>query len=188
MFDRLTLVTAASSEPVSVTEAKTRLRIDGTDDDTDLGLMIKDAVARIDGPNGVGICMEQQTWEMSLDCFPEIIYLPLSPVASITSITYIDGNGAEQTLADTEYKIDTPTRRLVPAYGKSWPSTRYEISAVKIRFVVGYDDVPDDLKQAIFLMVGHSYAHREAVGAKEMSAIPEGVKSILDRYRVAGFG
>lgn len=189
----LTRVTAPASNPVTLTEAKAHLRVDDSDSDTLISALIAAAVAMIDGPHGIGIAMMTQTWRYVLDCFPAYIRLPLTPVqdgilsdspAGVT-ITYVDTAGATQTLATSDYRLSGGI--LEPAYGEAWPGTRTVRGAVTIDFEVGWgdaDDVPQDLKAAILLTVGHLYEHREAVVADATPAeLPLGVKAILDRYR-----
>jgi len=192
MFDRLRRISAPAENPVALSEVKQRLRIDinDADEDADIEMMIADAVARIDGPHGVGIAMVSQQWELRLDYFPYIIELPLYPVISVDSITYVDGNGTEQTVAAVDYQTDIYSNpaRIKPAYAHTWPTPRADLATVKVTFTAGYGaaaDVPADLKQAILLTIGHAYAHRESVTMGNPEVLPEGAQSILNRY-IAG--
>ena len=129
------------------------------------------------------------TWKLTLDQFPPDcdewrrpydwtygqrtaeIELRRPPVQSITSVVYIDSDGAEQTLAASEYQLDAVSSpaRLAPAYGKSWPATRSVYNAVTVTFKAGYGDnsdnsIPHTARQAILMLVGYWYENREAVG------------------------
>ena len=62
--------------------------------------------------------------------------------------------------------------------------------AVKVTFTAGFGDastIPDDLKAAVKLLIGHWYEHREAVVGVEArdssTPLPLGVDLILDGYR-----
>ena len=121
------------------------------------------------------------------------IWLPVSPVQSIESVTYIDSLGALQTLANTEYKLDkiSSPARVVPAYGKAWPSTRNEINAVQVNFTSGYGaqaDVPRGIRAAIIM---HCKAHYEATFDEVTNAEYErrlrAVDALLQPYRVLVF-
>lgn len=126
------------------------------------------------------------------------IVLPRPPVASITSVQYIDDGGVLQTLDASMYQVDTDSEpaRLLPAWGQIWPVTRYpQLSAVKITYVAGYasaDAVPATTKQGIRLLLGHFYENREAVlaagarGAAQAIELPLAAKSLLDVDRVEG--
>ncbi len=153
--------------PVDLQEVKHRLRIDAPDDDSLLTKLIKGAVARIDGPGGIGYAMMQQTWRKSFDCFPSTIYLPGAPVKSVVAIKYLDSDGIEQTLDPTDYRVDVLSEpvRVVPAYGLSWPTVRDVIGSVYVDYLLGEESdsaVEPDLIDAVCLLVGHRYENREA--------------------------
>lgn len=117
-----------------------------------------------------------QTWDDKREAFPsggEPIELPFAPIASITSITYVDGDGTSQTWSASDYQTELPSGpcampgRILPAYGESYPSTRQQFNAVIVRFVAGYgaaaSSVPASLKAAMKLLIAHWYEQREAV-------------------------
>lgn len=188
MWNRLILVAAPGVTPVSLLEAKAHLRVDFNDEDTLISLCIDKAVAAIDGPFGIGRCMVTQSWLLSLDCFPEYeICIPLGPVASITSIKYLDSAGVEQTLAPSSYwpSLKCEPATVSPAYGATWPIHRAMPGSVKIEFVAGTAaaSVPADLRAAVLLLIGHYYDHRAAAAEGQMSELPIGVEAILNRYR-----
>lgn len=121
------------------------------------------------------------------------IFLPMPPLVSVDSIQYIDESGALQTLASTEYKVDSFSEpaRITPAYGKTWPGTRNEINAVLVTFTCGYstDTVPEGIKAWIKIRVASTYEFRE-----ELAILPRGkaeplpfVDRLLDPYRVIVF-
>jgi uncharacterized phiE125 gp8 family phage protein len=152
-----TLITAPDVEPVTLAELKTHLRITDTDTDRDamLTALLLSARVHIDGKSGyLGRAINTQTWELRLDSFPDEIVIPLPPLQSVTSVKYIDTDGVEQTLSTDIYQVTTDDpATIVEKYGQSWPSTRDEKEAVRVRFVAGYgdsaDDVPEPFKTAI---------------------------------------
>jgi len=88
-----------------------------------------------------------QTWDDKRDGFPcedNFLELPLAPLISLTSVTYVDPAGVTQTLSASLYTVDAPVGpkarpgRVVLAYGQVWPSTRDVVNAVVVRFVAGY--------------------------------------------------
>jgi uncharacterized phiE125 gp8 family phage protein len=167
----LVLLTPPESHPVSLADAKLHVRCDAAEDDALLSGLITAATRwcekRLDQQ-----FMEAE-WALVLDCFPRmcgrVIELPRGPLVSVDAVKYYDAANDLQTLSDTKYDVDTSSRpgRIAPVYGESWPITRPRIGAVQIEFTAGHgdaDDVPQTIKQAILLLVGHWYAHREAVG------------------------
>lgn len=136
-----------------------------------------------------------QTWDWVMDGFPcaRTIEMPCAPLQSVTSITYTDTAGDAQTLSALLYQVDTKSDpgRIAPAYGEVWPSTLGDtLAAVTIRFVCGYGlaaAVPQEIKQAMLLMIGHWYEHREDVADFELFAVPNAADMLLTPFRVLRF-
>lgn len=154
----LKLITPAAALPVTLAEAKLAHRFDASDLDDDITAMIQDATRLAE--HEVGQCLMPQTWQLTLDAFPDCIRLTRPPVASVTSVQYVDTAGALQTLAPSAYTLDTSSgfglAYLQPAYGTSWPATRDQAQAVIVRFVAGYADaasVPSHLKRQVKIFV-----------------------------------
>lgn len=134
----------------------------------------------------------EQTLELALDAFPTGspygIQLPMLPVASITSVKYLDEAGVEQTLDAAAYTLDNYNSQehwLLPVYGTTWPTTIDSPNAVKVRYVAG-GALPAAVRNALLLFTAHLDMNREAValgtgGATEM---PLGVKALLDTEKV----
>ena len=202
------VTTPPSSEPISLAEAKAHLRVDTADEDPLIQNLI--AAAREACEEWCGRSFVTQTLTLTLDRFPSpsltapgpetawsgsfrndgTIELPRPPAISLTSITYIDTNGASQTLSSSGYKLDLASQpaRLAPAFGTSWPATRDEIASVVIVYSAGYgaaSAVPARAKAAILLLLGTLYENREdAVVGSIVSRLPLGVMDLLGSIRV----
>jgi len=175
---------------VSLVEAKAHANIDVSDDDTKITLMIHAATALAEQATGRAIM--PQTWELTLDAFPDALELTRVPVASVTSVTYADINGTDQTLSGAAYSLDSADdfghAFVVPAYGTEWPDTRDQINAVKVRYVAGYanaSDVPPATKQWICLVVGMLYENHGILSERQMHDL-EYANSLLDGMKVYG--
>ena len=173
----LAVVTPPTEEPVSLAELKSHLRVDSTDDNDYITALGKAGREWVES-----YCNRQlvtATYDYRIDRFTSEISLPLPALQSVTSVKYIDTDGATQTVAGATYEIDTDQEpgciRL--AYEKSWPDDRRSVkNAITIRFVAGYgaaSAVPDQIKAAINLYVGHLYEHREAVTVGRISRVLE---------------
>ncbi|NGO51618.1 head-tail connector protein [Allomesorhizobium camelthorni] len=187
MWTGVSVVTRPTGELITLARLKARLRIDHNDDDGLLADLIKGAIARVDGPSGIGCALMEQTWRKSMDCFPCVIILPGAPIKSIAAITYVDAEGATQTLDSADYRFDLDSEpvRIAPAYGTAWPSTRHVIGAVKIDYRLGETEaanVEQDLIDAVCLIVAHRYENREAVVAESAHELPLGVEWILNEH------
>jgi uncharacterized phiE125 gp8 family phage protein len=172
----LALVTRPTTEPVSLAEARAQCRITGTLEDAQLAALITDAREWAQGYTKR--MFMAQTWDYRLHEFPLCeIKLPVSPVQSVTSVTYYDTDNAETTLSTDEYETDLYSLVPVisPAYGYDWPSTYERYNAVTIRFVGGYATSHPDLltvKQAMLLYIEAHY-DRDAVGFDKLLAAAE---------------
>lgn len=161
------LVTPPASTPITLAEAKSQLRVDHSDEDGKIEALIAAATSYLDGRTGVlGRCLVTQTWELTLDEFPaEEIELPLGPVASVTSVTYVDIAGVTQTVSESDYYVDNASLSAWVLPEIEWPNTMQAANAVTVRFVAGtaVADVPPALKHALLLLVAHWYENRQPV-------------------------
>lgn len=138
-----------------------------TTQDPQLTALIASARRRIE--ERLSKALLTQTWVLRLDRFPAWeIGLPRPPLASISSIQYLDSAGATQTLDAAKYVVDThgAVGRVVPAYGLSWPSTYPMPNAVTITYVAGWTSaaaVPADIRQALLMLIADLYANRETI-------------------------
>lgn len=184
------LVTAPAAEPVTLTEAKSHLRVDIADDDTLIGGLITGAREHVESMTRRQLM--PATWRLSLDAFPSTyarrgawyrptaegtdIILPRPSLTAITHIKYTDTNGVLQTLSTDVYAASTDEEpgRVTLKYGQEWPDTQEIANAVVITYTAGYSTgsdvaisqaaVPRSLKQAILMLVSHWYENREATG------------------------
>jgi uncharacterized phiE125 gp8 family phage protein len=179
----LRLITAPAAEPVTVTTAKTFLRVDGTDDDTLITSMIMGA--REKGEELSRRAFITQTWEQTIDCWPrgQLLKIYRPPLQSITSVKYLDLSNVERTWSD--YVADTRSEPGVIIFN-SLPSAGLLYSgAITVRFVAGYgaagSNVPERINQAILSLVAYWYENRET------HAVPAEIKSAFLAERVVWF-
>ncbi|MBS1143369.1 MAG: hypothetical protein H6R14_775 [Proteobacteria bacterium] len=184
----LKLITAPTAEPVTTGEVKVACRIDGTEFDVLLPILI--SAARALAEQKTGRAFGQQTWAWSKEAFPAAIYLPNPPLVSITKVEYYDTANVKQELANTEYTVDAEAipAVIVPAKGKSWPSTYDRPGAVRIEYQCGHaaaDAELAQLKQWIILAVATWIKNPEVVSGESLSELPRTfVDGLLDYYRV----
>lgn len=181
----LKLVTAPAAEPVSSTEAKTHCRITGTDQDSVITILI--AAAREMAESITRRALITQTWDLYLDRFSRVIDIPLPPLQSITSISYTDTNGDSQTASSSLYETDLAGNRVILKDDQDWPDTLLHENSVIIRFVAGYGtagtDIPQPVKQAILMLIGHYYENREISAPIQISRVPMAADWLLGPYR-----
>ncbi|MDB5540530.1 MAG: hypothetical protein JWQ89_2257 [Devosia sp.] len=167
---RLTVTT--QPEPlVTLDEAKTALGESGSDRDELIEGLILAAQSELDGPKGwVGISVAQQTVEVRFDRFCNAMQLPAGPVIAPVTLTYLDDDGAEQTLDSDVYAL-LSDGRLVLVPDQSWPSTYSRAEAVTAAYQVGIEDADDPrialMKTAIILHVKMTLDHEEPEKRRE---------------------
>lgn len=131
------------------------------------------------------------------------IKLPYPPYISMVSITYLDENGAGQTLDPARYQVigagEGPSE-VIPAYLTTWPAVQGSPECIKIRYLAGYEICPPILRQAMLLMVRSMFntSQRDMAIRSETvdgvgsvtydhmaeSTLTGAVESLVRRYRV----
>lgn len=187
----LMLHTPATALAVSPSEAKLHLRVDASEEDTLIAALISSAT--LDAEHIMGRAVMPQKWVLTLDEFEDSISLSRPRVTAIDSIKYVDSStGSLTTIDPSDYQLAAASEygaRVVPAFGKCWPSARAQPEAVQIIFTAGYVDaasVPETVKSWVLLRVGALYANREAWTLGQKIERNEFVDGLLDRYRVWG--
>jgi uncharacterized phiE125 gp8 family phage protein len=188
----LSVFTPPAEEPITIAEARLHLRV--THNEEDVLILALIAAAREHAEAHTRRRFITQEWDWVMDAFPSTtVELPGAPLQSITSVSYLDGAGGTQVLAVGAYQVDIKTDpgRIAPANGTTWPTTPTEtLNAVTIRFVCGYGKiaaVPKTIKQAMLLMIGHWWEHREEVSDFELFPVPYAVDALLSPFRVLRF-
>ena len=213
------VVTTPPGPIVDLDTVKQHLRIgDDTAEDTLLQIYINAAQAMIDGPFGwLGRCIGLQELQLQIDGFPHAIWgwdcgggglfwgayptlgyesgrggrikLPYPPLIAVSSVTYLDSTGTEQTLPSADYLASD--EGLQAAYGNTFPDGRWQPDAVMINYSAGYTTPPPAIVAAMLLMVGDLYSNRETVetGVRAAAvAVPMSttVEALLSPFRVYG--
>jgi len=188
----LTLASPPSVEPVSLAEAKAHCRVEHDEDDTLISALIPAAREHVEAVTKRVLITQEWTWK--LDAFPCQFNMPKPPLQSVESITYVDSAGNTQTLDAAEYRVDNDCEpgRITEAYDASWPTTRLVTNAVTVAFTAGYGqagtDVPQPIRQAILLLIGHWYENRESVAVGvSVAELPQAVEALLSPYRMVYF-
>ena len=185
------LKTGPAAELLTLAEAKTYLHIDHDAEDDEITQMIVEARKAVESFTSRQLITA--TWVLRMDQFVAVITPPRPKLLSVTTFAYVDSNGDSQTLTEGEdFDIDiysTPGR-IVPVYGGSWPSTRGHINDVTITHTAGYgataSTVPDDLRKAHKLLLGHYHEHREQWIAGESIAKFPTAEHLMWEYREGG--
>ena len=192
---------AVPAFPVTLAEAKEHVRVYHNDDDAYIEALIGVCTEFTETVTGRTLVRREVTVRTA---FPQgaglsaMIGFDRVPVDSVTSVAYVDRQGASVTLDPSAYRVETGERGLIyPASGAQWPETdQNAYLPVTIVIQSGYApsadsppqfgaNVPKPLRQAILLLIGHMFEHREAV-AMGVSAVttPLGYDALIYPYRV----
>lgn len=214
-------LTEPASEPVSLARAWTSARVDADvqaiPDEIELmsGFITS---ARDYCENALSRALVSRSFELRMNRFPfaiptvyypyyslermptqlyGMIYIPYPPLVSIDYIQYTAPDGSKLTLDPTQYEVETGGKfqgLVTPAYGMTFPATRYAMSTSRVGFTAGYsaDDsaVPAGIKAAILMLTSHWYRNREATapGASLPQGIQMGVDALLSPYQWGFYG
>lgn len=188
----LVRTSAPAAAVLTTAEAKTQARIDFSTDDTYVDELVSRATTYLE--NYTNCQFVDATYQWTLDRWETCFYVPRPPLASITSIAYLDSNGDSQTLATSVYRVDAKAfpGRITEAYLQSWPTLYPVTNAITITYQAGYADaasVPDDIKHAVAMLVSHWYENRDAVLVGTASkALEYSLESLLQRYMREQYG
>lgn len=184
------VTTEPASEPLTTSDVKNYLKVEFSDDDTLIDLLIKSSRQWIE--RHCRLALLPQTITEIMDSMPveRGFYLNISPLRSITGIYYKDTDGNQQTWASGNYVTDAISYppRIQRAYGVTSPTIYDEIASVSAVYVCGFDDaasVPAPIKRAMMLMVADSYENREDY----VKRLPTAAEIILESsgYRIWEF-
>ena len=176
---------APAVEPIDLAYAKTFLRIDGTDEDTLIETLIKTARHRVENMIGRTLTRRSYIFRCAVPagkCFT----VPRPPLLGVTRLTLIAENDQAVDIPPVDYTV---SRRRDPGQvrlksGKNWTDYLAEFSTLEVEFEAGYGDVPGDvplpIRQAILLLLAHSYEYREM---SESPTVPIMVDALLAPYR-----
>lgn len=192
----LIVVTAPSSEPVSLLEACSHLRINPGDDDVQVALLIQSAREAVEVLTRRALM--PTVFDATFDGFPydpvtlasRGFALPRNPVTAVASVKYYAATtGTDTTMTSTDYytSLAQPVARVWPAYGVAWPAIQVRPDGVRIRFTAGYASasaVPAAIKQAILILVADMWENREAQIVGTIATDNATVERLLWSYRI----
>jgi uncharacterized phiE125 gp8 family phage protein len=180
----LNLLIPPQGEPIDLPAVEGQCRIgDLSAEESTVNMFI--AAIREEAESRMRRALITQQWEMVLDGFPlgrDAIKIPMPPLQSVDSITYLDPLGATQTMAPELYRIladSSPACQpgyVMPVYGQLWPATLPDMATVRIKFTCGYgpivdpadpgasqpNNIPKGIMQWMLINIANLYENRES--------------------------
>lgn len=168
-------------EPITLSEAKAQLRIDGTADDAMVAGYISAAREWLEGETGV-LLVEREVTETlkALDARTSLRARPVNASEPVR-VAYFDQAGAEQAITDAlvinalAIVASAPLPRLALPAAARWPSVNGAYP-VTVTFTAGINDpaaIPPVMKAAMMMLITAYEASREGgdlIAAAEVSA------------------
>jgi len=179
----LVLHTAPASEPITLAEAKSYLRVDSSGDDALITSLIVSARMLCEEHMQRAIMsqtlqlfidstrdIDEPLWEGTrtgpyLNYYKNYIDLPMPVISSVTHVkTYDDADNAT-IFASTRYYVDKARQpaRVVLRTGETLPTALRVANAIEVQYVTGYSSanaVPEPIKFAIYQVLTYLYEHR----------------------------
>lgn len=188
----LTELTTVASNALPVQVLKDHLRLgtgfsDSGMQDSLLEAYLRSAMAAIEGR--IGKALMTRRFQLTLQDWRDLSEqaLPVAPVTALVSLTLVDVLGVSTVVAATRYRLvqDTHRPKLV-SVGYLLPTVPAD-GKIQVVFDAGFGpswtDVPPDLQQAVFLMAGQYYEHRNQF-AETTPGLPYPVQSLIERWRI----
>jgi uncharacterized phiE125 gp8 family phage protein len=194
----LTKTSNPAQSAVPLETAKLHARVDQDYEDSVLAVYLASAIDECARYSGLAI--NQQDYRLTLDCLPACIDIPIKPVVAVTSVKYLDEDGAEQTIAAENYVVAKTSQgaRITFIDDYTRPTTASRPACVFVDLEAGFDaddgssgiedpelKLPACVEQAILVTFGHYYANRETVTqGKTPVAVPRSAEWLLDLVKV----
>lgn len=171
MIHSVRVLQAPACEPVSLEDAKSWCKVDHSEEDDIIELLVQAARERAE--DIMGRALIKRRLELRLDRFPppgcmyssgvyntlgaeraiysEVIEIPFAPLISVDYVEYRDTSGAIQRMdgSPSSWIEDNPENepgRIQPLLGLNWPTASMSIGAVRVGYTCGYTPVgsPED--------------------------------------------
>ena len=192
------VVTPSTCEPLTNAEGRAwlRLGVDPLEDDPIVDALITASRRVIE--DRTRRLYFRSACALHLDGFPSdstgVIKVPVSPLVSVSSITYYGTTDGATVMSTSDYTVDVasePGRIGARNYG-SWPTATREIDGVVVALTAGYSTSTGDgstglpaecapMLAAQKLLLAHWYENRQAVtlGGGAAVELPIGVEYLL---------
>ncbi|NTJ41709.1 hypothetical protein G6L28_03725 [Agrobacterium larrymoorei] len=183
-------VTPPAAEALTLADVKAHLRLDGAQEDALLTSLIVTAREHLE--RQTGLCLMRQTLRLYLDEWPRdgVILIAKGPVQAIETILVFDDAGDPQDITGTDKLLDGDGR---PArlWLRNPPAPGQPLNGIEVDFTAGFGesgaDVPDTLKRAMLIHIGHMFAFRGAVAPTDQPAgVPPGYERLIGPFRRVG--
>jgi uncharacterized phiE125 gp8 family phage protein len=184
------LLSGPAIEPISLAEAKEFLRVEHAADDDVIAALIAGARVHVEAQTRRALIT--QSWRLVRDRWPDdgrIAVLPV-PLRALAAARVYKLDGTTQALDTAGFVADLAAAPAVLAFASgAMPAPGRALAGIELDIEVGYGDtaaeVPEDLRQAIRVLVAHWCENRGVIAAEGGAALlPQSAAALIAPYRV----
>ena len=161
-------------EPITLEQAKAHLRVVIPDEDDYIASLI--TTAREMAEQRLNRTLVQRQLVAAFPAWSVRLALPKPPLVSVEGITYLDTDGAEQSIEDYDvYQYSVPAAVALPQ-GTAPPALRWRPDAIRVAYTAGYPagQIPSTILSWMLLVIGTLHENRETMSAGvQVFSIPE---------------
>jgi uncharacterized phiE125 gp8 family phage protein len=189
---KLELLSGPESEPISLSETKQWLRLDGNAEDELLLALIVSARLTIEAYTRRTLIT--QSWRMILDAWPEpkggndhpTVAIPFAPFQSVTAMRVFDETDTSHSIGSELFYAAAASDGARVFFRALPASPGRALDGIEIDLVAGYGanpaDVPEPLRRAILMLVAF-WRENRGDGQASQIGISSQAKAIAAPYR-----
>lgn len=199
MLIEFQLKTPPSIEPITLAETKAWLKVDHSDEDGLIQLLITAARERCESITGLSLMIQQwvaycPVWPMDceLDWWDGVregafIQKPQStmtllhgPIRQIDAFQLFDAQGTPTDYPIDQYYLDIVRSQVVLKSGAPLPQGTRGVNPIEITYTTGHEFIPGAIKTGLLKLVAHWYEHR---GDESSTLLPIDILSLWQPYQ-----
>lgn len=173
-YPTIDLVEAPNFEPLTLSDIKIYLRIDGSSEDTILTTMLKSARQTAEAYMKNSIV--KQKWKLTFfNSIPETIDLLRGPISSVTSVKLITKDAEETNIAASKYYLNGKHRMCL--------DKSYSAHKIEVEYYAGFAEdsasIPEIIRQGLLSQIAYIYENRGA----GKHALDDSARALFNFYR-----
>jgi len=184
----ITVSTAATTEPLTLAEAREHIQVTHTDDDNYIQSLIKAARAVVESYTGRALIQRTVAVDFDSNEAQSPLELPLGKLQSVSSFAYYDVDGNSTAITSSDYYIASTNPGRIIAKNAGWNVQR-NWKSITVTYVVGYGStastIPDDIRHGLKVVLMDLWENTASDSAiSGPYPIPRVAKLLLAPYRL----
>lgn len=192
-FYELSVSSAPATPVVTAADAKTFMRVDYSTDDSYITALVTTATKWVE--EYLNRALITQTLIAYYTQYAGVVYLPNSPVQSITTVEQIAQDATATALTvNSDYYVKGVQDKYIEFAGNTYLPSGHSVSdtladyGLKVTYVAGYGDastdVPEPIIEAVKRLTLYLYDNRDEIAIGTIiGKMPLGITDLLDPYK-----